>query len=275
MHKLLRKLLAVLVVGGLASFVAGSTAKAGTFDPDISTMAFGLGGLPNLTLTGQSSGTANFATDMSWLSDASSIWITTNYTGGTAAFTGVPAIDDLLAIDGITRITLRSGQVLLYAGHLPQGLFVVTRGVIACEPEKRFHVEFQQNAALNDLDVNETFHWVPDLVGTSNVRLDDLLADSPDPVLLKIDVEGAEVDVLKSGRAILDRGTTMAVIETHSAELENTCRATLAVLGYNVITIQPAPWRAIAPERRLLPHNRWLVALGPETPRTLIGRASA
>ena len=147
--------------------------------------------------------------------------------------------------------------------------------IIACEPEKRFHVEFQQNAALNDLDVNETFHWVPDLVGTSNVRLDDLLADSPDPVLLKIDVEGADVDVLKSGRAILDRGTTMAVLETHSAELENTCHATLAVLGYNITIIRPAPWRAIAPERRLLPHNRWLVALGPETPRTLAGRAGA
>ena len=95
MRKLLRKLLVVLVVGGLASVVAGSAAKAGTFDPNISTLSFGLGGLPQLTLTGRSTGTAFFATDCSWLSDASSIWITTNYTGGTAAFTGVPKIDDL------------------------------------------------------------------------------------------------------------------------------------------------------------------------------------
>ena len=92
---MLRKLLTVLVVGGLASFVAGSTAKAGTFDPAISTLAIGLGGLPQLTLTGRSTGTAILATDCSWLSDWSNIWVTTNYTGGTAAFTGVPNIDDL------------------------------------------------------------------------------------------------------------------------------------------------------------------------------------
>jgi hypothetical protein len=91
---LLRKLATILVIGGLASFVAGSSATAGTFDPTISTLKIGLGGLPNLTLTGRESGTATLTTDMV-MTDATSVWVTTNYSGGTAAFTGVPGIDDL------------------------------------------------------------------------------------------------------------------------------------------------------------------------------------
>jgi hypothetical protein len=94
MRQLLRKLSTLLVVAAVAFLVAGSTANAGTFDPDISTMASQLGGLPQLVMTGRSTGTATLTTDMH-LSDAASIWVTTNFSGGTAAFTGVPGIDDL------------------------------------------------------------------------------------------------------------------------------------------------------------------------------------
>ncbi len=94
MHRLLRKLVIVLVLAGLASFVAGSTANAGTFAPEISELRFNLGGLPPLTLTGRATGTASLDSDCK-IFDAQSIWVTTNYTGGTAAFTGVPGINDL------------------------------------------------------------------------------------------------------------------------------------------------------------------------------------
>ena len=89
----MRKLLSIAAAGMLALAFAGSS-SAGTFDPDISTIRGQLGGLPALTMTGRSSGTATLTTDMH-LSDAASIWVTTNYSGGTAAFTGVPGIDDL------------------------------------------------------------------------------------------------------------------------------------------------------------------------------------
>jgi hypothetical protein len=94
MHQLLRKLCTLLVVGALAFMAAGSTASAGTFDPDISTIQGALGGLPRLNMTGRSTGLATLGTDMH-ITDAASIWVTTNYSGGTAAFTGVPGIDDL------------------------------------------------------------------------------------------------------------------------------------------------------------------------------------
>ena len=65
MHTQLRKLLSVMAVGALALSVAGTSAQAGTFDPGISTLATALGGLPQLTLTGDIGGTATLATDMS------------------------------------------------------------------------------------------------------------------------------------------------------------------------------------------------------------------
>jgi hypothetical protein len=90
----MRKLLIIAVTGLMALTLAGSTANAGTFDPDISTIQIGLGGLPNLTMTGRAGTTALLGTDMH-IEDQASIWVTTNYSGGTSAFTGVPGIDDL------------------------------------------------------------------------------------------------------------------------------------------------------------------------------------
>ena len=55
---LLRKSLGVLIAAGVVSCVAGSIASAGTFDPTISVLEGGLGGLPRLTLTGRSAGVA-------------------------------------------------------------------------------------------------------------------------------------------------------------------------------------------------------------------------
>ena len=94
MHMMLRKLGIVLALVGLAAFVTSSTANAGTFAPGISELRFNLGGLPPLTLTGRASGTATLDSDWN-LWDAQSIWVTTNYSGGTSAFTGVPGIDNL------------------------------------------------------------------------------------------------------------------------------------------------------------------------------------
>jgi hypothetical protein len=43
------------------------------------------------------------------------------------------AIAALLELDGVLRISLPRGQVLVYQGHIPPGVFVVTKGRIACD----------------------------------------------------------------------------------------------------------------------------------------------
>jgi hypothetical protein len=51
------------------------------------------------------------------------------------------------------------------------------------------------------------------------------------------------------------------IIETHSPELEKGCIAMLEAMGYRCEIIGNAWYRALIPEHRGIPHNRWFVAV--------------
>jgi hypothetical protein len=90
----------------------------------------------------------------------------------------------------------------------------------------------------------------------------DVLAGWDDlfvPGLLKIDVEGAEVDVLRGAEGLLARHRPHVILETHSAELERGCAELLAGFGYRPVVVSQ---RRVLREGRSAPHNRWLVAEG-------------
>lgn len=97
----------------------------------------------------------------------------------------------------------------------------------------------------------------------AHVRLDDLGMPLDEPGLIKIDVDGFELDVLESGRELLSRGKVELLVETHSTELERSCIEFLRGLGYDCRIIGHAWWRIFAPEHRPIPHNRWFVASRP------------
>jgi len=101
-------------------------------------------------------------------------------------------------------------------------------------------------------------------MGTKNndewCSVDSLANDAPEPVMLKIDVEGCELDVLHGARSLLESGSCLLVVETHSVELERDCVAFLEELGYKTQVIDNAWYRVLIPESRPLPHNRWLSA---------------
>ena len=78
---------------------------------------------------------------------------------------------------------------------------------------------------------------------------------------MKIDVEGAVLDVLKGADETLRRLPCGLIIETHEANLERDCRALLQGLGYRTHIVRNGWYRAIIPESRDLPHNRWLIAM--------------
>jgi FkbM family methyltransferase len=90
------------------------------------------------------------------------------------------------------------------------------------------------------------------------VRADDLFA----PGLLKIDVEGAEANVLRGAREYLRSARPHLVIETHSADLEGDCLALLRDVGYEPLIVEQRTWLR---EHRGRGHNRWLVAQGDVT----------
>lgn len=80
------------------------------------------------------------------------------------------------------------------------------------------------------------------------------------PNLVKIDVEGGELDVLKGMVEVLESARPVIVLESHSAQLEVDCRVFLGSLGYEVTIVKHARWRVLWPEYRPTDHNRWMVA---------------
>jgi FkbM family methyltransferase len=68
------------------------------------------------------------------------------------------------------------------------------------------------------------------------VRLDSLVGDRP-VSLIKIDVEGAELHVLKGGREVLGLHCPVVVLEAQDATATRECGKILGALGYEVVFI--------------------------------------
>lgn len=83
------------------------------------------------------------------------------------------------------------------------------------------------------------------------------------PGVIKIDIDGGEVEALLGARRILQHARPHLIVETHSLELERTCGMLLRDVGYrSIIVHQRRAW----PDFRPTPHNRWLIAGGePQT----------
>lgn len=79
------------------------------------------------------------------------------------------------------------------------------------------------------------------------------------PDLVKVDVDGGELEVLHGATEILRRRRPQVILETHSPELEDQCGHVLAGLGYSLTIVHQ---RRILKELRPIDHNRWLVAEG-------------
>ncbi len=73
-------------------------------------------------------------------------------------------------------------------------------------------------------------------IEVSVVDLDGWAATAgvPDPAVIKIDVEGAEADVLRGARELIDRSHPTLLVATHGAEPHGQASALLAEYGYRV-----------------------------------------
>jgi FkbM family methyltransferase len=72
-------------------------------------------------------------------------------------------------------------------------------------------------------------------------RLDTLVSrgDIPVPDVIRLDVEGAELDVLEAARTILANHHPRIFLEAHSAALDHACAERLRALGYEVRYLDP------------------------------------
>ncbi|MEO8891201.1 MAG: FkbM family methyltransferase [Coleofasciculaceae cyanobacterium] len=136
--------------------------------------------------------------------------------------------------------------------------------IIACEPDLELKQKCLKNLNLNLLDFSDKIQWIPKYVGLSSndnsTTLDQLLITAKEPIFIKMDIDGGELEALQSCTKILSSKTCLLVIETHSKELEKKCISHLSNLGYKCKIIPNAWWRIFLPELRPIEHNRWFSA---------------
>lgn len=132
--------------------------------------------------------------------------------------------------------------------------------IIAFEPDASLAAEAQEHFRLNGLVQDESIKWIPDFCGTKGVPLDDVLKDAPEPIFLKIDIEGGELDALTSGTKTIEQKRCLIIVETHSQDMEIRCRQFLEDRSYRVRIISKGWYRTVIPELRPIEHNRWFVA---------------
>ncbi len=130
---------------------------------------------------------------------------------------------------------------------------------VACEPREELRPRYEANLRLNGLDGGRSV-WVGQLIGEGGTRLDDLADGQGRPLLVKIDVDGAEIDVLKSGSRLFEEPDVAVILEVHSPRLENEALDLLKFHGFDCTIVPNAWWRLFLPERRPLELNRWVVA---------------
>lgn len=134
--------------------------------------------------------------------------------------------------------------------------------IVACEPGQVAD-QLLVNAKANGFQPGERFKVERRLVGegiSACVSLTELVGDLPGPILLKVDIDGGEVNLLHSADNCLRLPELRWVMETHSEELEEQCISWFQSKGYKTLVVDNAWWRVLLPERRPLIHNRWLIA---------------
>ncbi len=138
-------------------------------------------------------------------------------------------------------------------------------GVIAFEPDVRNISFLRRHLSLNHINNVEIMEAaVSDQSGTGvfcqepsrsmgrlsdesgvavrTVALDDFIREShfPKPDVMKIDVEGAEMRVLRGAERILSELQPLIFLATHSTALQQECRAFLSSIGYTLAAMGSA-----------------------------------
>jgi len=134
--------------------------------------------------------------------------------------------------------------------------------VIACEPGPS-HELLLANAAANGFKPDERFHLVQQFVGrgSGKISLAAIVDDLPKPIFVKMDIDGGEIEALRSAENSSALGETCWIVETHSPDLERDCIDWCRDRQYLTLSVPNAWWRRILPEMRPIEQNRWLVAV--------------
>jgi len=168
-------------------------------------------------------------------------------------------------------VGMNDGWYTVFFASCPQ-----VQRIYGFEPETSLLRDATANLRLNGERMLQKTVLVGKFVGDKNdehyCSLDETITDAQRPILLKIDVDGGELEVLHGARRIIEGDGCLLVIETHSPQLEKDCIGFLEPRGYTCRVIGAGWYRTFLPEARELEHNQWLIAVRPD--RRMLGRRS-
>src|SRR5580700_4320430 len=119
--------------------------------------------------------------------------------------------------------------------------------VFAFEPDASWIPVLRENFELNGVEKSDRLEFSTRFVGASDsveqIRLDSLAASVRTPCFVKMDVDGAEEQILNGAKAFNSLAGVRWLIETHSKELEDACVGIPAAAGFQTTIIPNAWWR--------------------------------
>lgn len=91
------------------------------------------------------------------------------------------------------------------------------------------------NTHLADIEIGHADGTVVERIEVPVTSIDAFIAETGlRPSSLKVDVEGAELEVLEGGRALFEQGQLSCIVSTHSQSLRLHCEEWLRAVGYTV-----------------------------------------
>ena len=136
--------------------------------------------------------------------------------------------------------------------------------VFAFEPSRKVSPQMLRNLDANDPAIAAKITLSDKMVGDQQsdtmTTIDAYLDQVTGPIVLKIDVDGGEMHVLRGGMQLLTQHDCRIVLEVHTPELETECIKTMESMGYSCQLIDIGWYRRFFPEGRIIEHNRWVMA---------------
>jgi hypothetical protein len=128
--------------------------------------------------------------------------------------------------------------------------------VVSFECEAAHIPNLRETFARNSRKLSAVQAFVGYPAGSGVTALDEASRHYFVPDFIKMDVEGAEADVLRGARDTLASRPSL-IIEVHGVEVERECLELLRPLGYRIRVVDRS--RFFADPGRSLDRNRWLV----------------
>lgn len=131
--------------------------------------------------------------------------------------------------------------------------------VVSFECDAAAVAVMRETFARNPYPIETIEAFVSNSEGQGRTTLDIVADKTFVPDFMKLDVEWAELDVLRGAEKILSTRKPGVIVETHSLELETQCAELLKGHGYEPKIVNQRRWFR---DRRPIEHNRWLVCEG-------------